>query len=139
MKKTNKKFLIVAASGGFDPIHAGHIEYLKAAKQLGDKLVVILNSDDFLIRRKGFVFMPFEERVKVISALNYVDEVMVSIDDDQTVCRSLTLLKPDIFAKGPDWEAEEVPEAPLCKQIGIKIIDNVGGKVQSSAEKFLKN
>lgn len=137
MEKKRPK--VVAVSGGFDPLHAGHVEYLKAAKQLGDKLVVIINSDDFLMRRKGFVFMPFEERVKVISALRYVDEVMVSIDDDHTVSKSLQVLKPHIFAKGTSWEADEIPEYPLCKELGIEVIDNVGEKVQSSAEKFIKN
>jgi cytidyltransferase-like protein len=134
-----KKQKVVAVSGGFDPLHAGHIEYLKSARELGDKLVVILNSDDFLKRKKGFVFMPFDERVKVISALSYVDEVMVSVDDDSTVCKSLGLLKPDVFAKGPHWDAEDIPEFILCKELGIKIVDAVGEMVDSSAEKFLRN
>ncbi len=134
-----KKSVIVAVSGGFDPIHAGHIEYLKNAKELGDKLIVILNNDDFLTRRKGFVFMPFQERVRVLSALRYVDEVMVSVDEDETVCKSLELLKPNIFAKGPHWTESEIPEAKVCKDLGIKIISGLGERVQSSAEKFLKN
>jgi len=130
--------LIVAASGGFDPLHAGHIEYLEKAKLLGDKLIVIVNSDDFLMRKKGYVFMPFKDRVKIISSLRFVDEVMVSIDDDQTVCKSLELLRPNIFAKGPDWEIANIPEKKLCDDLGIKIIENIGERVFSSESKFLQ-
>jgi len=127
---------VVAASGGFDPLHSGHIEYLEKAKELGDKLVVIINNDDFLLRKKGYIFMPFNERVKIISSLRFVDEVMVSIDEDQTVCKSLQLLKPDIFAKGPDWTEETIPEKELCKSLGIKVVENVGEKIYSS--KFIQ-
>ena len=123
---------LVAASGGFDPLHAGHIEYLEKAKALGDKLVVIINNDDFLMKKKGYVFMPFNDRVRIISSLRFVDEVMVSIDDDQTVSKSLKLLKPNIFAKGPHWTEEEMPEKQACKKLGIKIVENVGKKVFTS-------
>jgi len=125
------KKTIVAVSGGFDPLHAGHIEYLEKAKDLGDKLVVIINNDDFLINKKGYVFMPFNERVRIISSLRFVDEVMVSIDQDSTVCKSLEMLKPDIFAKGPDWKEETIPEKELCKKLGIKVIEGVGEKIYS--------
>lgn len=124
-----KKNIVVAASGGFDPLHSGHIEYLEKAKALGDKLVVIINNDDFLLKKKGYVFMPFNERVRIISSLRFVDEVMISIDHDSTVCKSLEILKPSIFAKGPDWTEETIPEKELCKQLGIKVIENVGEKI----------
>ena len=128
------KEIIVAASGGFDPLHAGHIEYLERAKALGDKLIVILNRDDFLRKKKGYVFMSFEERCKIIAALGCVDEVVGCIDDDMTVCKTLEMLKPNIFAKGGDRTADEIPEAETCRILKIKIIDGLGEKIQSSSE-----
>ena len=131
--------IIVAVSGGFDPIHIGHIRYFKAAKKLGDKLVVILNSDKFLKRKKGFVFMPFKERKEVIEAIKGVDEVMECIDKDQSVCKTLTELKPDIFAKGGDRIASNILEKTVCERLGIKMVFRVGGgKVQSSSELLKK-
>tara|TARA_Y100000310_G_C20652882_1_gene800413 strand:- start:713 stop:1135 length:423 start_codon:yes stop_codon:yes gene_type:complete len=137
-----KKKKIIAASGGFDPLHAGHIEYLELAKKLGDRLVVILNKDDFLIKKKGFVFMPFEERIKIIKALKCVDDVVGCIDKDNTVCKSLEKLKPDIFAKGGDRTKDEIPEKGICDKLGIKIVDRLGEKIQSSSDlvkKFKEN
>ncbi len=124
---------IIAASGGFDPIHVGHIEYLKHAKSLGDKLIVIVNSDDFLLRKKGYVFMPLKERLAIVSALKCVDEVFVCVDQDQTVCESLKIIKPNIFAKGGDRNVENIPEANICKELGIDIVDGLGEKIQSSS------
>ncbi len=126
--------MIVAASGGFDPLHVGHIEYLEKAKKLGDKLVVILNQDMFLMRKKGHVFMPFAERKRILEALKCVDEVVPCIDDDQSVCKTLELLKPAIFAKGGDRNATNIPERAVCARLGIKIVDGLGEKVQSSSE-----
>ncbi len=133
MKKHIDK-IIVAASGYFDPIHAGHIEYLEKAKSLGDELIVILNSDKQAIMKKGFVFMPEKEREQILKALRCVDKVVLSIDEDQTQCKTLELLKPNIFAKGGDRYAYEIPETPTCKKYGIKIIDGLGAKIQSSSD-----
>ena len=72
---------IVVVSGGFDPIHTGHIEYFKSAKSLGDKLIVALNSDNWLEKKKGKFFMPFEERESIVKSITYVDEV-ISFEDD---------------------------------------------------------
>lgn len=124
--------ITVAASGGFDPIHVGHIEYLKMAKSLGDKLIVILNTDDFLMQKKGFVFMPFEERKTIIESIKYVDEVIRCIDADLSVCKTLALLKPDIFAKGGDRMISNIPEVEVCGVNNIKIVDGLGNKIQSS-------
>ena len=134
MKKT-----IVAASGYFDPIHIGHIEYLEKAIALGDELIVILNSDAQAKLKKGFVFMPEGERMQILKALRCVDKVVLSIDTDQTQCKTLELLKPNIFAKGGDRYASEIPETPTCKKLGIKIIDGLGAKVQSSSELVSKS
>src|SRR4030042_6007278 len=107
-----KKLITVAISGAFDPIHIGHIAYIREAAKLGDRLVVILNNDIFLLRKKGFVFRPVEDRKQILENMKGVDEVIVSVDDDQTVCKTLELLKPDIFAEGGYWTGpESIPEA----------------------------
>lgn len=132
MKK--KKEIVVAVSGGFDPIHIGHIRYFKEAKKLGDKLIVILNSDQFLKRKKGYVFMPFKERKEIIKSIRYVDKVIKCIDKDQTVCQTLKKLKPDIFANGGDRTIRNIPEKDVCQRLGIKMVFGVGGKkIQSSS------
>lgn len=142
MRKT-KKEIIVAVSGGFDPLHIGHIQYFKEAKKLGDKLVVILNSDRFLMNKKGYIFMPYKERKEIIKRIKYIDKVIDCIDKDQTVCKTLKMLKPDIFAKGGDRTLENIPERKICEELGIKMVFNVGkGKVQSSSwlvDKVRKN
>jgi len=124
---------IVAASGYFDPLHIGHVEYLQLAKKLGDKLVVIVNNDEQAKLKNGAVFMPQEERLRVVAALKPVDEVILSIDKDKTVCKTLEMLKPHIFAKGGDRFSSEIPEAGVCKKNNIQIIDGLGAKIQASS------
>jgi len=126
----------VAVSGAFDPIHVGHVRYIREASKLGDKLVVILNGDNFLLRQKGFVFMPFEERKEILENIQGVDEVIASIDEDQTVRKTLESIKPDIFAKGGSRTGpENIPEAETCSKIGCKLVTNVGGgQVRSGRE-----
>ena len=129
-----KKQITVAISGGFDPPHVGHYRLFKAAKKLGDKLVVILNSDRFLMKKKGYVFMPFKERKEVLESCRWIDAVVRCIDADQTVCRTLAKLRPDIFANGGDRGKGNVPEADVCKKYGVKMVYGVGGgKTQSSS------
>ncbi|MDP2934364.1 MAG: adenylyltransferase/cytidyltransferase family protein [bacterium] len=129
-----KKLKIVAVSGGYDPVHIGHIREFKAAKKLGDRLYAILNSDGFLKRKKGFVFMPFKERKEVLESIKYIDKVIPCIDKDQSVCKTLAKLKPDIFSKGGDKTLGNIPEAKVCKKYNIKMVFGVGGgKVQSSS------
>ena len=126
--ETKKKPVTVAVSGAFDPLHMGHIRYIRGAVELGDRLVVILNSDDFLLRKKGFVFRPFEERKEILESIKGVDEVVAAIDDDQTVRKTLELVKPDIFAKGGYWtNIDNIPEADVCRTIGCKLLTNIGG------------
>jgi len=134
MENQLKKEIVVAASGYFDPLHIGHLEYLELAKKLGDKLIVIVNNDEQAILKKKYVFMPLNERVKMIKSLRYVDEVIVSVDKNESVCDTLELLKPDIFAKGGDRTIKNIPEVDICKKIGCKIVDGLGGKVQSSSQ-----
>lgn len=135
----NKKPVIVAASGYFDPLHVGHLENLELAKKLGDKLVVIVNNTEQAILKKGKEFMPFKERIEIVKALRCVDEVFPSIDTDKTVCKSLEAVHPDIFAKGGDRLNGEIPETAICKKLGIKIIDGLGEKIQSSSSLIAKN
>jgi len=134
---------IVAVSGYFDPIHIGHIELFKLAKALGDKLIVIVNNDKQTEMKKGKYFMPVEERKKILEALKCVDEVFVSIDEDRSVCKSLEAVHPDIFANGGDRKSlNDVPEYPICQELGIEMIDGLGKKIQSSSElvkKFNEN
>ena len=125
---------IVATSGYFDPLHVGHIELFKLAKGLGDKLVVIVNNNKQAILKKGHYFMDEKERMQIISAIKYVDEVVLCIDEDQSVSKTLAKIKPDIFAKGGDRYSHEIPEAKICKELGIKIVDGLGKKIQSSSE-----
>jgi len=131
-----RKPITVAVSGAFDPIHVGHIRYIREAAKLGDRLVVILNNDNFLLRKKGFVFRPFEDRKEILESIKGVDEVIASIDHDQTVCKTLELVKPAIFAKGGyRTTPENIPEADTCLSIGCKLVTDVGGgKVRADME-----
>ena len=125
---------IVATSGYFDPLHVGHLECLELAKQLGDKLIVIVNSDLQAKLKKGKSFMSENDRMKIVSALKCVDEVFLSIDKDKTQCKSLEYLKPNIFAKGGDRLSNEIPESKTCHELGIEIIDGLGDKIRSSSD-----
>ena len=139
----SNKLRVVAVSGGFDPIHEGHIEYLKAAAKLGypERVVVILNSDRFLKKKKGKAFMSLKERKKILEAIKYVDSVFISIDKDQTVGASLERLRPDIFAKGGDRNIKNIPqdEIDVCRKYGIKMKFGVGGKKVQSSSWLLNN
>ncbi|KKW46121.1 MAG: hypothetical protein A3A43_02780 [Candidatus Liptonbacteria bacterium RIFCSPLOWO2_01_FULL_56_20] len=140
-KPPSRKLIVVAVSGGFDPIHPGHIRLFQAAKRLGDKLVVILNNDNWLKQKKGYAFMPQNERKEVIEAIMGVDRVVVSKHPknpkDMSVARELLRLHPDIFANGGDRPKTTHPpvEVVACRKIGCKMIFGVGhgGKIQSSS------
>ncbi|MFA5176110.1 MAG: adenylyltransferase/cytidyltransferase family protein [Candidatus Nanoarchaeia archaeon] len=128
------KEIIVAASGFFDPLHIGHLEYLKRSKELGDKLIVIVNTDKQAIIKKGFSFMGEKERLEIISSLKFVDQAIFAIDNDSTVIKTLEQIKPDIFAKGGDRNISNIPEREICEKLGIKMIDNLGEKITSSSK-----
>ena len=145
--RARKKKVIVAVSGGFDPIHIGHVRMFEQAKSLGDELVVILNNDNWLVKKKGYAFMPEQERKEVIEALWPVDRVVISAHEpnpvDMSVSRDLRALAPHIFANGGDRNEADAanPASSLyrdintCKEIGIEMVYNMGrgGKVQSSS------
>ena len=126
--------IVVAVSGYFDPIHVGHLELLKLARQLGDKLIVIVNNDKQTILKKGKSFMNEKDRMEIVSALQCVDEVFLSIDDDKSVCKSLEFLKPSIFANGGDRSLSEIPETAIIDKYSIKMVDGLGEKIRSSSK-----
>lgn len=134
---TGKK--VIAVSGGFDPLHIGHVRMFQEARALGDRLVVFLNNDNWLKTKKGFAFMPEEERKEILLALRDVDEVYITKhkenDPDTSVCEALREVKPDAFANGGDRKHDNIPEVAVCNELGIEMIFNIGhgGKVQSSS------
>ena len=135
-----KKEKVVIVSGYFDPLHVGHLEYFKLAKDLADELIVIVNNDEQAKLKKGESFMSERDRMEIIYALECVDEVLISCDEDASVCKSLELaaqFKPMahlIFAKGGDRNFGEVPEVDVCEKLGIEMVDNLGEKIRSSSE-----
>lgn len=136
MKKKQK---IVAVSGGFDPIHIGHVRMFRDAKKFGDKLVVILNNDNWLKKKKGYVFMPEREREEIIKTIAGVDKVVLTSHQknpkDMSVCYELLKIRPHVFANGGDRKLDNTPEVSVCNKIGCEMIFNVGrgGKIQSSS------
>lgn len=134
----------IVASGFFDPLHKGHIEYLRKAKALGDYLIVLVNTNKAAQRKKGYYFMTLEERMEIVRSLKFVDEVFTAKDDDGTVAASLFEIRPDIFAKGGDRTLNNLPqqEIDVCKKYDIEIITGLGEKIQSSNNlmiDYLKN
>lgn len=132
----------VAVSGGFDPVHIGHLRMFKEASKLG-KLTVIVNNDNWLRAKKGFVFMKEKERVELIKSVRFVDKVMLSRHKknpkDMSVSRELASCEPDIFANGGDRRTiEDIPESRVCNTYGIEMVFNVGGKKIQSSSKLTK-
>ncbi len=139
-------------SGGFDPLHVGHLRCIQESAEIAQRgsrtgndwkpgvLIVIVNGDGFLHRKKDFAFMTCPERMEIIAGLQGVDYVVEWDDGGQTVVGALEVLRPDFFLKGGDRDnRENVPEFGICKDIGCKVIFNVGGgKVQSSSH-LVKN
>lgn len=124
---------VVVASGYFDPLHYGHIEYLQRARDLGHKLIVIVNNDRQAARKKGKAFMPARERVKLVRSLACVDAALESIDEDASVCKTLCIIHPDIFTNGGSQLSEDAPEAQVCAELGIKMVDGLGKAIVSEA------
>jgi len=130
---------IVITSGFFNPIHIGHINLIREAKQLGDFLVVIVNNDEQVKLKGSIPFMAEQERIEIIKALRYADDVVLSIDKDGSVIESLKMvakLYPGelFFAKGGDRNVNNIPEKKVCEEFNIEVINGVGGnKVQSSS------
>ncbi len=125
--------VIVCASGYFSAIHRGHIEYLEKSKSLGDFLVVIVNNDDQTMLKHKIIFKCVEERLEIIRSLRCVDLAVVSVDIDRSVCKTLECLRPHIFANGGDQFNIDIPEKEVCEKYNIKMIDELGQKIQSSS------
>lgn len=125
---------IVIESGFFNPLHGGHLDMIEAGAKLGDKLIVIVNNDAQQVLKKGKVILTAENRARLIGALRDVDEVLIAVDDDPTVIKSLEVVAqkyPDdelVFANGGDRDSEKaIPEGDVCRQYNIEMIFGVGG------------
>lgn len=124
----------IALSGGFDVPHVGHLRMINDASKLG-KVIILLNSDEWLIRKKGYYIMPFNERKELLEGLRVVHMVLPAYDSDDTVCSSIISLHNIIsyFGNGGDRKAHNTPEAEICDKFGIQVIYGLGGnKIQSS-------
>ena len=129
-----KKIPTIVVSGGFDPIHKGHVQMIREAAEYG-QVIVLLNSDDWLVRKKGYKFMSFEERAYIAGSIKGVSVVSNVDDADGTVCQGLRRFQPDYFANGGDRYENNTPEMAVCEELGVKMLWNVGGgKIQSSSE-----
>ncbi|PKM91588.1 hypothetical protein CVU82_00010 [Candidatus Falkowbacteria bacterium HGW-Falkowbacteria-1] len=140
-KKNTKKKTKVAVSGYFNPLHVGHLEMIEKAKKLGDYLVVIVNNDK-QVKLKGRVsFMDEKDRIKIIKAIRWVDEVVLSIDNykwengEVPIIKTLAKVKPNIFANGGDRKRDlgNIPEHDICQKLNIKIVDGLGKKIRASS------
>ncbi|MEJ6675369.1 MAG: adenylyltransferase/cytidyltransferase family protein [Polaribacter sp.] len=133
-----KKAIIV--SGYFNPIHKGHLEYFNNAKDLADELFVIVNSDLQRALKESKEFQKEDERLFIVQNIKAVDTAIISIDKDRTVCASIEAIFETYgdqyqlgFANGGDQDNNSIPEAPICKELGIHLIDGLGDKIQSSS------
>jgi cytidyltransferase-like protein len=123
----------IMVSGGFDPIHVGHVRMIIEASQYGD-VIVVANSDEWLYRKKGYNFMGFNERREILMAIKGVIAVVAVDDEDGTVCEALKRIKPTYFANGGDRTTNNTPEQAICEDLGIEMLWSIGGqKIQSSS------
>ena len=136
MKRT--KTAIV--SGYFDPLHVGHLEYFKLAKDLADELIVIVNNRKQCLLKKGDEFMDELDRLEIVFHLDMVDEAILAIDEDKSVCetiRSIKRMKPFnelVFCNGGDRDASNSPEVQVCGELGIDFQQGLGKKIRSSSD-----
>ena len=123
-------------SGGFDPPHVGHIRMFQDAADWGD-VIVAINSDEWLMRKKGYVFMPWEERAEIIRELQSVDQVVSFNDNDDTASQAIKVHRPDAFANGGDRKKKNTPEMDLCDKLGIQMLWGIGGKDKPQSSSWL--
>lgn len=133
MQKKEKR---VCVSGYFNPLHVGHIKMFEEAKKLGDRLIVIVNNDEQVLLKGSVPFMSEYDRALIASSMKMVDWAIIAKDKDKTVCETIRFLQPDIFANGGDRRGEaDIPEAEVCRELGIEMVFNVGGdKIRNSSE-----
>ncbi len=138
-----KKKTTVMVSGGFDPVHVGHIRMIRDAAKYGD-VIVIANSDNWLHRKKGYVFMDFEKRSEILSSIKGV-LIVDSVDDtDGTVCEAIRRHEPTFFANGGDRGKSNTPEQDVCEELGVELLWGIGGDYKADAsstlvDRFRKN
>ena len=131
---------IILVTGGFDPLHSGHIAYFKAARKLGDRLIVGLNSDEWLTRKKGRPFMPLQERMAIVGSLSVVDEIVVYNDDDGSSCDAIRLVRqryPNdhiVFANGGDRTKDNIPEMIIND---VEFVFGVGGEDKKNSSSWI--
>lgn len=126
----------VAISGGFDILHGGHLDLIEDAATYGD-VVVILNSDEWLKRKKGYALLNWTTRARILLALKKVYSVVGVDDSDGTVCEALKRIKPDYFANGGDRFPDNTPELKVCLDLGIKPLFNIGGEKTASSSELI--
>ena len=135
-KQTKMSDKTICVSGGFDPVHIGHLRMIQEAAEYGH-VVVIVNSDDWLMRKKGYIFMPFEERCEILRGFAATGETTFVDDTDGTVCEALRRIKPDYFANGGDREKHNTPEQAVCDELGVEMLWGVGGKNKANSSSDL--
>ncbi len=135
---------IVVVSGGFDPIHSGHVRMIREAAKLGDELIVLVNTDEWLFRKKGYASMLAKERMEIVSAIDGVGAVLLANDKDGTVCESLReiahQLRPDdaiVFCNGGDRGRDNTPESDLVKKLGGEMVFGVGGEEKTNSSSVI--
>jgi len=133
---TETKNKIVMVSGGFDPVHVGHIRMIREAAQHGD-VIVVANSDDWLFRKKGFVFMEFNKRSEILNSIKGVILVDSVDDSDGTVCEAIRRHDPDFFANGGDRGRSNTPEQDVCEEMGVELLWGIGGDYKADASSTL--
>ena len=132
---------VIVLSGGFDPMHIGHLRMIQESAKMAEIVIAGVNSDEWLMRKKGYVFMPHEERVEMVQGTRGVSKAMAFDDDDNSACdllRRVRALWPNFkvaFANGGDRTADNIPEVPVADELDVHLIWGVGGgKVQSSSD-----
>ena len=132
---------VIVLSGGFDPMHVGHLRMIQESAKMAEIVIAGVNSDEWLMRKKGYVFMPHEERVEMVQGTRGVSKAMAFDDDDNSACdllRRVRALWPNFkgaFANGGDRTSDNIPEIPVAEELDVHLIWGVGGgKVQSSSD-----
>ncbi len=139
--RKNIKGKVVLTSGGYDPIHPGHISCINDSASLGDVMVVVVNGDWFLTNKKGKPFMPLQDRLFIVDSLKHVTfTIPFEIENDSTVIKALEAIKPDIFTKGGDrFDAKTIPEWDTCEKYGIEIVTGMGLPKKWHSSKLVLN